>query len=355
MDKENFQIGNKKIGLKHPTLIIAEVGLAHDGSLGAAHSFIDSVAESGADAIKFQTHIAKEESSPNEPFRLNIFPQDKNRYEYWERTSFSEVQWSELKKHAEEKNLLFLSTPFSISAVELLKRIDIKGWKVGSGETNNLLLLEKLSEYNLPIILSSGMSYMYELDKCIEFLKLKKIPLSLMQCTSQYPSNPKDFGLNMISVFRERYNIPIGFSDHSGELSTALAAVALGAKVIEVHITWDKACFGPDSKSSLTISALSECVKGIRNIEKSINSPVNKDSIANNLSEMRFLFTKGLVAKKDIPKDSIITKDMLEARKPAIGISVFDYHKTIGKIVKKDISKGTPLKKEYLTEEENEE
>ncbi len=348
MKKNNFFIGNKEIGLDVPSLIIAEIGLAHDGSLGAAHSFIDSVAYSGADAIKFQTHIAEDESSPNEPFRLNVFPQDKNRYEYWIRTSFTEEQWLGLKKHAEERNLLFLSTPFSNSAVNLLARIGIKGWKVGSGETNNLLLLEKLSSYNLPIILSSGMSYMSELDTCIDFLKNQGIPISLMQCTSKYPSSAEEYGLNMINLFKERYKIPIGFSDHSGDISTAIAATALGAKIIEVHITWDKECFGPDSMSSLTLNEFRTCIKGIRNIEKSLENPVNKDQLAFELSDMRYLFCKGLIANQNIPKGSIITKEMVEARKPCIGIPAFEYHKVIGKIAVKEISKGDSFKNEDL-------
>ena len=353
MNFDNFYIDQKKVGLDAPCLIIAEIGLAHDGSLGAAHSFIDSVASSGADAIKFQTHIAEEESSPNEPFRVNVFPQDKNRYDYWIRTSFNKEQWLGLKKHAEEKKLLFLSTPFSNAAVDLLVRIGIKGWKVGSGETNNLLLLEKLSKYKLPILLSSGMSYLHELDKCIDYLKSQNIPLSLMQCTSKYPSIPEEYGLNMLSVFKERYEIPIGFSDHSGEISTAIAAIALGAKIIELHVTWHKECFGPDSKSSLTLSEFRKCIKGIRNIERSLNNPVNKDEIADELSEMRYLFCKGLIANQEIPKGTIINKNMVDARKPCTGIPAFEYNDFIGKISNKNIIKGSPINKKDLIDKNN--
>ena len=130
-----FSIGDRKIGGGSPCFIIAEVGLAHDGSLGSAHAFIDAVAHAGVDAVKFQTHIASAESSPGEPFRVDIFPQDKNRYDYWQRTAFLESEWLELKLHAEDKGLIFMSTPFSIEAVQLLRRLEIKAWKVGSGET----------------------------------------------------------------------------------------------------------------------------------------------------------------------------------------------------------------------------
>ena len=348
MKFNQFFIGDKSIGEKSPCLIIAEVGLAHEGSLGIAHSFIDAVAQSGADAIKFQTHIAENESSLNEPFRVNIFPQDKNRYDYWVRTAFKEKEWLELKKHAEEKNLLFLSTPFSIEAANLLMRIGVKAWKVGSGETNNIMLLEKLSTFKLPILLSSGMSFIHELDYCIEFLKAKKIPTLLMQCISRYPCTPKDYGLNLITEFKKRYSIPIGYSDHSGELSTPLAAVSLGAKAIEMHVTWSKEYFGPDSTSSLTFDEFRTCIKGIRNIEESLFNPVKKDAVAKNLSEMRYLFTKGLIAAKNIKKGSYITSENIESRKPCKGISAFKYNSVIGKKALVDILRGEPIKENLI-------
>lgn len=348
MNFQEFYIGNKKIGTQEPTFVIAEIGLAHDGSLGAAHSFIDAIADSGADAIKFQTHIASQESTPNEPFRVNIFPQDKSRYEYWERTSFNEEQWINLKKHAEEKKLIFLSTPFSIEAARLLKRIGIKAWKVGSGEINNFLLLEELSTYKLPILLSSGMSYVEELDKSINFLKSKKIPSLLMQCTSKYPSDPEEYGLNLINYFKSRYKIPIGFSDHSGEIATAHAAVALGADAVELHLTWSKECFGPDSNSSLTLPEFRDCINGLRNIERGLKNPVDKNKMADSLKEMRYLFNKGLIVNKNIKKGTLITKDILDARKPCEGIQVNNYKDVIGKIITKDLIKGSPLKFEFL-------
>ena len=160
----NFYIGDHKVGENSSCLIIAEIGLAHDGSLGAAHAFIDAVATTGADAVKFQTHIASAESSPGEAFRVNVFPQDETRYNYWERTSFTEKQWAGLKKHAEDKSLIFMSTPFSIEAVKMLRRIGVKAWKIGSGETNNILMLDEISQENEPVLLSSGMSCLHEVE-----------------------------------------------------------------------------------------------------------------------------------------------------------------------------------------------
>ena len=339
----NFSIGDRKIGGESPCFIIAEVGLAHDGSLGSAHAFIDAVAHAGADAVKFQTHIASAESSPGEPFRVDIFPQDENRYDYWQRTAFSEGEWVELKKHAEDKGLVFMSTPFSIEAVQLLRRIDVKAWKVGSGETNNLLLLDELAKGKEPVMLSSGMSYMQELDTCVARLANQDVPVLLMQCTNRYPCPPEKLGLNMIPVYMERFKIPVGFSDHSGELGPILSAVTMGAKAVEFHVTWHKDCFGADVKASLTIEELSLLVKNIRILECALLNPIDKDLMAEEMKDMRLLFTKSLVAKSTILKGEVVAKKHLDAKKPCVGIPVLEYEKVIGRMSIRDITKGESI------------
>lgn len=327
---ESMFIGDRKIGGNAPCLIIAEVGLTHDGSLGVAHAFIDAIAETGADAVKFQTHIAHAESSPGEPFRVNVFPQDETRYDYWERTSFTEKQWAGLKKHAEEKNLIFMSTAFSIEAVKMLRRIGVKAWKIGSGDTNNIFMLDEIAKGNDPVFLSSGMSYLHELDLSVKRLQDKKVPLLLMQCTNSYPCPPGKLGLNMLSYYSDRFAVPIGFSDHSGEIGPCLSAVTLGAKAIEVHVTWHSDCFGPDVNASLTIEELSLLTKNIRLIEEALSNPVDKDLMAEDMKDMRLLFTKGLVATTDIVKGKTIKKNHLDAKKPCLGIPVHEYERTLG-------------------------
>lgn len=335
-----FHIGNKQVGEGAPCFLIAEVGLAHDGSLGAAHAFIDAAFEAGADAVKFQTHIATEESSPLEKFRVKVFPQDRTRFEYWERTAFSEEQWRELKVHAEQVGLVFLSTPFSIAAVTLLRRIGIKGWKIGSGETNNLLLLEEVAREKEPILLSTGMSYLEEIDQAVDLLKSEGSPLMLMQCTNRYPCPPELLGLNMIDEYRCRYAVPIGFSDHSGEIAPGIAAVTLGAKAIEVHVTWSKQCFGPDVKASLTFKQLGEMSKGIRLLEQAFGSGVEKDLVANGMKDTRMLFTKGLVVRETLEVGVRIERRHLDARKPCAGIPVAEYKSVLGKVTKRRILSG---------------
>ena len=161
--------------------IIAEIGQAHEGSLGIAHSYIDAMAQAGVNAIKFQTHIAEAESSEFEPFRVKFSYEDDSRFDYWKRMEFSEDQWIGLKKHCEDKGMEFLSSPFSCAAVDLLENIGVKRYKIGSGEVNNLLLVKKIINTGKPIILSSGMSSFAELDRTVNFIKQHSNDLSILQ------------------------------------------------------------------------------------------------------------------------------------------------------------------------------
>lgn len=337
-----------KLSNNSTCFLIAEVGLAHEGSLGMAFSYIDAAAKAGVNAIKFQTHLASEESSNLEKFRLNVFPQDKTRYDYWERTSFNENQWLKLKIYAESKNLIFMSSPFSIAAVNLLRNIGIEAWKIGSGETNNLILLEEIVKDKKPIFLSTGMSFMNEVFESVNFIKSKGSPLTLLQCTNLYPCPPEKLGLDMINEYQSKFGVPVGFSDHSGEIYPAISAYTLGARTIEVHVTFSKQSFGPDVKASLTFEQLSDLVKGIRFLEKSFNNFFDKDVSASELLEMRKNFTKGLFAKSDIKTGEPIHQNHLVTRKPCIGIKSSDYKKVIGKASNQNIKAGEPIYWEYI-------
>ena len=224
------------VGPGYPCLIVAEIGQVHEGSLGTAHAYIDAVANTGADAIKFQTHIAQAESTLKDQFRVaGTFPQDATRLDYWRRMEFTPDQWAELARHSREKNLLFLSTPFSLQAVDLLESLDVVAWKIGSGDLGNLPMLERIASTGKPVLISSGMSPWSELDEAISCINNHNSPLALLQCTSSYPCPPEKLGLNVINEMRHRYNCPIGLSDHSGNIYASLAAVALGADLVEVH------------------------------------------------------------------------------------------------------------------------
>jgi len=311
--------------------IIGEVGLAHDGSLGMAHAFIDAIADAGADAVKFQTHIAKAEGTKHEKFRVNVFPQDATRQDYWKRTSFTKEQWADLKKHCDDKGVFFMSSPFSLEAVELLKEIGVEGWKIGSGETNNIPLLRKIANFGDPVFLSTGMSYFDEIGRAVDLFNSANAPLLLMQCTNKYPCPPEFWGLNLIPEYIEKYKVPIGFSDHSGDVAAGLAAVAIGARAVEVHVTWHKSSFGPDVKASLTLDQLSALCRGVKDIVIARNNNISKDSLADEMSEMRSLFTKSVVVNKDLPAGTKLTIENTDTRKPALGIPATSYDDVLGK------------------------
>ncbi len=327
--------------------IIAEIGQAHNGSLGMAHAYIDALSTTGIDTVKFQTHIAEAESSIYEPFRVQFSKEDATRYEYWKRMEFTSEQWEGLKQHCDEKGLEFMSSPFSNAAVDLLEKLDVNCFKVGSGEVTNFLLLERLAMTSKPLIISSGMSSLEELDKTVDFLKSRHVEFSLLQCTTSYPTKPEQYGLNMIAELKARYNIPIGFSDHSSKLETSIAAVTLGAEIIEFHAVFNKEMFGPDVSSSLTIEEIKVLTKAIRNIEIATVNPINK-SDNTSYKTLKTIFEKSLAINKDLNAGHIITFSDLEAKKPANkGVSATNFKDVIGKTIIRDMKQW-----EFLTKQD---
>ncbi len=311
--------------------IIAEIAQAHEGSLGIAHSYIDALANCGVDAVKFQTHIAEAESSEYETFRINFSYADKTRFDYWKRMEFTFDEWVGLKAHCEEKGLSFISSPFSCAAVDLLEKIGVKQYKIGSGEISNHLMLRKIAETLKPIILSSGMSDYKELQDCIDFLSPFGNSLSLLQCTTAYPTLPSQWGLQEIINFKRRFTIPIGFSDHSADPTACIAAAALGAEILEFHAIFDKTMFGPDAKASLTISEIKQLVQSVRKLEVALHSDSLKND-ASGFNELKILFGKSLALNKDLKKGHILSIQDLESKKPGNqGIAARNFSFVLGK------------------------
>jgi N,N'-diacetyllegionaminate synthase len=334
----------------HPArcLIIGEVAQAHDGSLGAAHAFIDAISKSGADAVKFQTHIAAAESTQAEPWRVKFSPQDASRYDYWKRMEFTEEQWTGLKQHAKECGLLFLSSPFSLEAVELLLRVGVAAWKVASGELSNASMLERMITSRLPIILSSGMSSWDELDAIVNKVREANLDLTVLQCSSIYPTPPEKLGINLLADFRTRYGCKVGLSDHSGTPFAGLAAAALGADMIEVHVTLSREAFGPDVPASLTTQELRQLVDGVRFIRTALNHPVDKNLISVELAPMRALFTKSVVAKHHLDLGTVLTNTDLALKKPGTGLSPDHLPRILGRRLKRSLPADALLSEEDL-------
>ncbi|HRF34998.1 MAG TPA: N-acetylneuraminate synthase family protein [Cyclobacteriaceae bacterium] len=318
--------------------IIAEIAQAHEGSLGIAHSYIDALSGTGVDAVKFQTHIAEAESSPYESFRVKFSYEDETRYDYWKRMEFTSTQWAGLKEHCERAGVEFLSSPFSVAAVELLESLEVKRYKIGSGEITNHLLLERIGRTGKPVILSSGMSSFDELTNALEILRPFGNPITILQCTTAYPTKPEQWGLNVIADLRNQFQTPVGFSDHSGEIYACLSAAALGATVLEFHVVFDQQMFGPDAKASLTIEQTRTLVKGVREIESALSNPVRKNDTAG-YADLKKMFGKSLAINKALKVGHRIELADLESKKPADqGISAAEFQKVIGKKITRELA-----------------
>lgn len=312
-------------------MVIGEVAQSHDGSLGMAHAFIDAIANAGADAVKFQTHIAAAESTPQEPWRIKFSKQDASRYDYWKRMQFTNEQWHGLADHARERGLHFLSSPFSPEAVSLLTEIGMPAWKIASGEVNNQKLFDQILSTKLPVLLSTGMSAIEEIDSAAKHVKDAGVELMVMQCTTAYPCPPEMIGLNMIPFFRERYGCAVGLSDHSGTIYAGLAAAALGIEALEVHVAFSREMFGPDVPASVTTGELKQLTEGVRFIEKMRSSPVDKDVFAAGAVPLRKLFTKSIVASMDLPEGMILEEKHLALKKPGTGLPAEKLSALIGR------------------------
>jgi N-acetylneuraminate synthase len=329
-------------------LIIGEVGQAHDGSLGLAHAYIDAIARAGADAVKFQTHIAQAESTPGEPWRVKFSRQDATRYDYWRRMEFSEEQWRGLRSHAADRKVKFISSPFSLPAAEMLQRVTLDGWKVASGEITNRPLLEFMVASGIPILLSTGMSALSEIDQAVAFLQTHQAPVTVLQCTTAYPCPPEKIGLNLIPMYRKRYRCEIGLSDHSGTIYAGLAAAAIGIDALEVHVTLSRDMPGPDVPASVTVDELLRLVEGIRFIEKMGNHPVDKDLLSEEMRPLRRLFTKSVVAKSDLPAGTVLSSEHLAFKKPGTGIAVERVGEILGRRLRRTVPVDTLLSQDDL-------
>ncbi len=313
------------------TFVIAEIGQAHDGSLGILHSLVDAVAATGVDAIKFQVHLADAESSSLEPFRVRFSPVDATRYDYWRRMELPLAEWCRLKERCDTLGVEFLATPFSNAAADLLEQVGVFRYKVGSGDIANPLLLERIARTGKEVILSTGLGSIEELDASTAFLEERGNPYAVLQCSTRYPTAAEDVGLAWLAEFRERYGCPVGLSDHSGTIYAGLGAVALGATVVEAHVTFDRRMFGPDAKASLTVDEFSHMVEGIRFLEKARASGLGK-ALDDGKRELRRTFGKALAVNRDLPAGHVLSFEDLEGKKPAdAGIAVGDLRQVIGR------------------------
>lgn len=344
----SFRVGNHRLG-DGPALVIAEVAQAHDGSLGMAHSYIDAAAAAGAGAVKFQTHIAAAESTLDEPFRVPMSGQDLTRYDYWRRMEFTPEQWARLAVHAAERGLIFLSSPFSVEAVRLLAALDMAAWKIGSGEVFDHAILDTMAGTGRPILLSSGMSGYAEIEQGVAAVRDRGLDVAVFQCTSRYPTELTQIGLNVLDELRRRFACPVGLSDHSGQLYPGLAALALGAELIEMHVAFDRRQYGPDAKASLTFDELAQLTRANEAFALMRANPVDKDRMAEEMAPMRALFSKSVAVREALPAGTVLSADMLTVKKPGTGIPAAERERLIGRCLARAVSPERLLRPEDLT------
>ena len=315
--------------------IIAEIGSVHDGSFGNALRLVDAAADAGANIVKFQTHIPEAETLTNAPnpnyFRLE------SRYEYFQRTSFTPKQWTKIAKHCEDINVGFLSSPFSLEAVDLLENVGVDSYKIPSGEVTNIPLLERVRTTGKPVYLSSGMSNWDELDQAVQILNVGDL-LTIMQCTSAYPCPPEKVGLNIISEMKKRYQIDVGFSDHTLGFAASIGSVVMGANVIEKHFTFSKLMYGSDAIHSMEPMEFKKFCQEISDVYSMRESYVDKDDLVP-FEEMKKIFEKSIVTSKNLKAGTILSFEDLSFKKPGDGIKASAYRDLIGKIVKFDLPK----------------
>lgn len=316
---------------------IAEIGQAHDGSLGMAHSYIESLKGTKITSVKFQMHIAEAESSPYETFRTNFSYEDKTRFDYWKRMEFTEEQWAGLKTHCEDLGFEFLVSPFSISALNLLEKFKVKRVKIGSGETSNYLLIDQIKSRGMDILLSTGMDSLEEISSNVSKISYDK--LSILHCTTAYPTRKENYYLNRIRELKNLYGdkYKIGFSDHSGDPLVLAAGLGQGAEILEYHIVFDKNSFGPDSSSSIEVRDLHKMTSSLDDIYESFNYQFDRteEMIGN-----KNLFGKSLCINKNLTKGYTLKVSDLESKKPGnIGIPAKEYDYVIGKTINKNLKK----------------
>tara|TARA_B100000787_G_C16171605_1_gene286815 strand:- start:333 stop:1340 length:1008 start_codon:yes stop_codon:yes gene_type:complete len=328
------------------TLIVAEACDNHFGSLTNAKKMVDEAKKNGADVIKFQHHLPDEEMLKNVPqsknFKISL-------YKFLKKYALKLSDHEELMRYCKKKNILYLCTPFSFKAAEELIKIGVQWFKIGSGEFLDIFFIEKIMKFKKNIIFSTGMceekemNYMY---KKLLSLKSKKQKVSFMNCTSEYPPNSKDLNIGYISNMIKKFpKFTIGHSDHTNDIYTSIAAVALGAKIIEKHVHLDGLNHGPDKDVSISFKKLGEMSSAIRQLEVALG---NKKKIHQDEKIIRAWAHRSVVVTKDLAKGSIIKYHDIVTKRPGIGIPSLLYKKVLGKKLKKNLKKNTLVKWEDL-------
>ena len=334
---------------KHSTYIIAEAGVNHNGSVEIALELIKKAKEIGADCVKFQTFKTEEIvtlSAPKANYQLKVTDKDETQFQMLKKLELSQDSFKLLKDECDKIGIDFMSTPYSIRDLELLDGIGVGAFKIASGQLTEHYFLKKIAEKNKPIILSTGMGTLKEVSKAVKIIKKINSDITVLHCTTNYPSLIEDSNINAMLTIKEFCNVRVGYSDHVIDNYACYAAVSLGAEIIEKHFTLDKQMEGPDHSCSLNPLEFKTLINGIRSIEKSLGNGVKKPTLAEekNIYGMR----RGIVAIKKIQKGDLFSIENMGVKRPLIGMLPSEIENLFGKVASKDIENDEPILKENI-------
>ena len=319
-------------------LVIAEAGVNHNGSVDLAFQLVDKAKEAGADIIKFQTFDAESISSRNAQkaeYQMTTTGRKDGQLEMLKRLALTYDDFDKIRNYCLEKNIEFLSTPFDLRSIDFLRELGCRFWKIPSGEITNYPYLVKIAKTGMPIVMSTGMANLDEVKEAFKLLKDNGCgKITLLQCTTEYPAPLEDVNLNAMLTLREAFGCDIGYSDHTPGIEIPIAAVAMGAKVIEKHLTLDRNMEGPDHKASLEPDEFAQMVRCIRNVEKAMGNGIKKpsESEIKNINIAR----KSIIASRRISKGEILSEENITTKRPGNGISPMRWNDIIGKRAPRD-------------------
>lgn len=349
--KNNYiQIKDQRIGSNFPVFFIAEAGVNHNGKIELAKKLVDLAKEAGANCVKFQTFKAEKLASSQArkaSYQLKTTSQDESQMKMLKNLELSEEETAELKEYCDKRNIIFLSTPFDLESLEFLEKLNVPAYKIGSGDITNYFLLKEAAKKEKPIILSTGMSYLYEVFEAINLIEnFENKKIALLHCVSEYPAPLKEINFKTIKNLSLIFSCPVGFSDHTISEEASILSVGYGANIIEKHFTLDKNLEGPDHKSSMEPEELKELINKIRAIEKSLGDGIKKPALCE--EENRILVRRSIFSNKNIKKGEIIKEENLIALRPGGGISPMEIETIMGKKAKRDIKEGEVLSFDLL-------
>lgn len=338
-------MGDRGIGANEPCFLIAEAGVNHNGDVRRALKLVEAAAQAGVDAVKFQTFTADQittDSTPKAEYQRETTDPGESQREMLRRLELPPEAHRKLQAGCQERGILFLSTPYDEAGADLLEELGVPLFKIGSGEVTNWPFLQYVARKGKPILLSTGMTFLSEVEEAVGVIqKAGNEDLVLLHCVSTYPAKPADANLRAMTTLAKAFEVPVGFSDHTLGVEVALAAVALGASVIEKHFTLDRALPGPDHRASLEPEELRQLVESIRQVERALGSG-KKEPVDAELAN-RALGRRSLVAAEVIEPGTVITREMVTAKRPEGGISPTRLQWLLGKKARTRILQDTHI------------